>query len=129
MATEISQIVSTAWRNWKRCSGVLCDSRMPVKLKGKFYKTVIRPALLYGAETLATTRGQEGRLEVNEMRMLIWMFGVTGRDKKQNKHFGGTTREAQGVHGNYKRTTEMVGHEMRMEEEHTVRRILGALPL
>ena len=23
---------SSAWRNWKRCSGVLCDRRMPVKL-------------------------------------------------------------------------------------------------
>ena len=59
MATEITQRVSAAWRNWKRCSGVLCDRRMPVKLKGKVYKTVVRPALLYGAETWATTRGQE----------------------------------------------------------------------
>ena len=62
--------MSAAWRNWKRCSGVLCDRRMPVKLKGKVYKTVVRPALLYGADTWATTRGQEARLEVNEMRML-----------------------------------------------------------
>ena len=66
-----------------------------MKLKGKFYKTVIIPALLYGAETLATTRGQEARIEVNEMRMLIWMFGVTRSDKKQNKHIGGTKRVAQ----------------------------------
>ena len=51
MATEITQRVSAAWRNWKRCSGVLCDRRMPVKLKGTVYKTVVRPALLYGAET------------------------------------------------------------------------------
>ena len=51
MTTEISQRVSAAWGNWKRCSDVLCDRRMPVKLKGKVYKTVVRPALLYGAET------------------------------------------------------------------------------
>ena len=38
MTTEISQRVSAAWRNWKRCSGVLCDRRMPVKLNGKVYK-------------------------------------------------------------------------------------------
>ena len=69
--------MSAAWRNWKRCSGVLCDRRMPVKLKGEVYKTVVTPALLYGAETWATTRGQEARLEVNEMRMLRWMCGVT----------------------------------------------------
>ena len=35
MTTEIIQILSAAWRNWKRCSGVLCDRRMPGKLKGK----------------------------------------------------------------------------------------------
>ena len=35
---KITQVVSAAWRNWKRCSGVLCDRRMPVKLKGKVYK-------------------------------------------------------------------------------------------
>ena len=86
MTTEITQKVSAAWRNWKRCSGVLCDRRMPVKLRGKVYKTVVRPALLYGAETWATTRGQEARLEVNEMRMLRWMCGVTRRDKIRNEH-------------------------------------------
>ena len=37
-------------------------------------KTVVRPALVYGAETRSTTKHQEKRLsEVNEMRMLRWM--------------------------------------------------------
>ena len=67
----------------------------PVKLKGKVYKTVVRPALLYGAETWATTIGQEARLEVNEMRMLRWMCGVTRRDKIRNEHIRGTTRVVQ----------------------------------
>ena len=57
MTTEISQRVRAAWRNWKRCSGVLCDRRMLVKLNGKVYTTVVRPALLYGADTRATTSG------------------------------------------------------------------------
>ena len=95
MVTEITQRVSAAWINWKRCSGVLCDRRMPVKLKGKVYKTVVRPAVLYGAETWATTREQEGRLEVNEMRMLRWMCGVTRRDKTRNEHIRGSTRVVQ----------------------------------
>ena len=67
----------------------------PLKLKGKVYKTVVRPALLYGAETWATTIGQEARLEVNEMRMLRWMCGVTRRDKIRNEHIRGTTRLVQ----------------------------------
>ena len=38
METKIKQRVSAAWRNCKTCSGVLCDRRMPVKLKWKTYK-------------------------------------------------------------------------------------------
>ena len=53
--------------------------------EGKVYKTVVRPDLLYGAETWATTGRQEARLEVNEMRMLIWMCGVTRRDMIRNE--------------------------------------------
>ena len=60
---------------------MLCDRMMPVKLKGKVYKTVVRPDLVYGADTWATTRGQEARLEVNEMRMLRWICRVTRRGK------------------------------------------------
>ena len=37
----------------KRASGVLCDRRRPLKLKGKFYRTAIRPAMLYGTECWA----------------------------------------------------------------------------
>ena len=86
METEITKRVGAGWRNWKKCSGVLCDRRMPVKLKGKVYKTVIRPAMLYGAETWATTKTQEKQIEVTEMRMLRWMCGVTRKDKTRSEH-------------------------------------------
>ena len=51
-----------------------------MKLKGNVYKTVVRPDLLFHAETWATTKGQDARREVNEMRMLRWMCRVTRRD-------------------------------------------------
>ena len=124
MATEITQRVSAAWRNWKRCSGVLCDRRMPVKLKGKVYKTVVRPALLYGAETWATTRGQEARLEVNAMRMLRWMCGVTRRDKIRNEHIRGTTRVVQASKKITEKRLKWYGHVRRLKEEHIMRRML-----
>ena len=77
---------------------------MPVKLKGKVYRTVVRPGLLYGAETWATTRGQEARLEVNEMRMLRWMCGVTRRDKIRNEH----NKSGASVQENYRKMSEVV---------------------
>ena len=55
------------------------SQKEPVKLK--IYRTVVRPALVYGAETRSTTKGQEKRLEVNEMTVQRWMCGVTKRDE------------------------------------------------
>ena len=60
MGTEIANRVEAAWKNWKRCSGMLCDKRMPVKLKGNVYRTAVRPAMLYGAEIWATTKWHAG---------------------------------------------------------------------
>ena len=100
--------VGAGWGNWKKCSGVLCDRRMPVKLKGKVYKTVIRPAMLYGAETWATTKRQEKQIEGTEMRMLRWMCGVTRKDKIRNEHIRGTTRVAQASKKDHREKIELV---------------------
>ena len=124
MTTEISQRVSAAWRNWKRCSGVLCDRRMPLKLKGNVYKTVVRPAQLYGADTWATTRVQEARLEVNEMRMMRWVCGVTRRGKIRNEHIRGTAIVVQASKKITEKRLKWYGHVRRMKEEHIVRRML-----
>ena len=97
-----------------------------MKLKGKVYKTVVRPALLYVAETWATTRGQEARIEVNEMRMLRWMCGVTRRDKIRNEHIRGTTRVVQASKKSTEKRLKWYGHVRRMKEEHIVRRMLDA---
>jgi len=37
-------------QKWKKASGVLCDKKIPLKLKEKVYHMVVRPALLYGTE-------------------------------------------------------------------------------
>ena len=58
---------------------------MPVKLKGKTYRTVVRPPLLCGEKTWSTTKNQEKRPEVNERRMVLWMCGVTKKDKSFEK--------------------------------------------
>ena len=128
METEITKWVGAGWRNWKKCSGVLCDRRMPVKLKGKvgLNKTVIRPAMLYGAETWATTKRQEKRIEVTEMRMLRWMCGVTRKDKIRNEHIRGTTRVAQASKKITERRLNWYGHVMRRDGEHILRKVLRA---
>ena len=67
---EVTHRVCSGWKNRKRVSGVFCDRRMNVKINGKVYRTVVRSALMYGAETWALKKAQENKLEVAEMRML-----------------------------------------------------------
>ena len=126
METEIPKRVGTGWRNCKKCCGVLCDRRIPVKLKGKVYKTVIKPEMLYGAETWATTKRQGKRIEVTEMRMLPWMCGVTRKDKIRNEHIRGTTRVAQASKKITERRLIWYGHVMRRDCEHILRKVLRA---
>jgi hypothetical protein len=52
---DLSHRIKAGWLNWRQASGVLCDPRVPLKLKGKFYRTAIRPTMLYRAECWPTT--------------------------------------------------------------------------
>jgi hypothetical protein len=46
---DVSHRIRTEWVKWRQASGVLCDKKVPNKLKDKFYRTAIRPAMMYGA--------------------------------------------------------------------------------
>lgn len=48
--TDIDHRIKTGWLKWMGASGVLCDPKVPTKLKGKFYNTAIRLEMLYGSE-------------------------------------------------------------------------------
>jgi hypothetical protein len=83
---DVTHRVKTGWLKWRSASGVLCDRRIPMKVKGKFYRTVVRPAMLYGSECWAVRRDHIQKLCVAEMRMLRWMCGKTRKDKVRNEY-------------------------------------------
>lgn len=69
--------IDAAWLRWRQCSGILCDNRMPNKLKSKIYRTVVRPVALYGSQTWPVTKKVEQKMSTAEMRMARWSLGVT----------------------------------------------------
>nr|XP_043619607.1 uncharacterized protein LOC122591401 [Erigeron canadensis] len=73
--------IQAGWMRWRAASGVMCDKRIPLKLKGKFYRVAIRPVMLYGSECWPMMKLQASRVEVTEMRMLRWSCGKTLLDR------------------------------------------------
>jgi hypothetical protein len=51
-----SHRIKSGWLKWRQASGILCDPRVPLELKGKFYRTAIRPTMLYEAKYWPTKR-------------------------------------------------------------------------
>ena len=113
---EVTHRVQSGWKNWKRVYGVLCDRRMNVKIKGKVYRTVVRPALMYGAETWALKKARANKLEVAEMRMLRCMCGVTKLEKIRNARVRGTPKVGEITNKAKERRLKWCGHVMRREE-------------
>ncbi|KAK3526050.1 hypothetical protein QTP70_012885 [Hemibagrus guttatus] len=67
---EVKKRVQAGWNGWRKVWGVLCDQKISARIKGKVYRTVVRPAMLYGLETVSLRKRQESELEVAELKML-----------------------------------------------------------
>ena len=67
-------------------SGVICDRRVPARVKGKVYKVAVRPAMVYGLETVALTKIQEAEIEVAELKMLRFSLRM---DNIRNEYIRG----------------------------------------
>ena len=58
------------------------------------YKSVVRPAMLYGMETVAVTERQVGKMDFAELKMVRWALGVTRKDTIRNEYVRGTAKIA-----------------------------------
>ncbi|KAK3524727.1 hypothetical protein QTP86_001653, partial [Hemibagrus guttatus] len=87
---EVKKQVQAGWNGWRKVSGVLCDRKISARIKGKVYRTVVRPARLYGLETVSLRKRQESELEVAELKMLRFSLGVTRLDRIRNEYIRGT---------------------------------------
>jgi len=94
----------------------------------KFYKAVARPSLLYGSETLVTTKRDMTRLEAAEMRFLRSVTGYTRLDKirseviRKELHISGI----QEVRLKYKQN--WINHRERMDNTRLPKHVLKYKP-
>jgi len=121
---EIKKRIQAGWHSWRRMSSLLCDRRVSARLKGKLHRTVVRPAMMYGLETVAMTKRQEAELEVAEMKMLRFELGVTRMDMIRNSLIRGTLHVAS--MGNKVREARLrwYGHVRRRDVEYVGQRVL-----
>ena len=61
--------IGAGWMKWRLTFGVLCDKYMPLRLKGKFYRVVATPTLLYALEYWLVKYSHVQKIKVADMRM------------------------------------------------------------
>ena len=88
---EVKKRVRAGWNGWRRVSGLICDRRLLARVKGKVYSSVVRPAMVYGLETVAVTKKQVEEIDVAEIKILRFVLGVTRKNKIRNEYIRSTT--------------------------------------
>lgn len=61
-----------------------CDIKVPLKLKGNFYRTAVSSLMLYKTRYCMVKNQHENKVSVVEMRMLCWIYGKTRHNKIKN---------------------------------------------
>ncbi|XP_070039517.1 uncharacterized protein [Nicotiana tomentosiformis] len=82
---DVMHRIGVGWMKWRLATGVLCDKNVPAKLKGKFYRAMVRLAMLYGAECWPVKNTHIKNMKVAEIRKLRWMCRHTRLDKIRNE--------------------------------------------
>ena len=72
---DVKRRVQAGWNKWRKVSGVICDRMLPARVKGKVCGSVMRPAMVYGLETVAVTKKQIEEIEVAEKKNVKVCYG------------------------------------------------------
>ena len=121
---EVKKRVQAGWNGWRKVSGVICDKRLPARVKGKVYSSVVRSAMVYGLEMVVVTKKLVEEMEVAEMKMLRFAMGVTRKDKIRNEYIRSTVKiELLGMKMR-ERKLRWYGHVMKRDQEYVGRKMM-----
>ena len=122
--TDGKKRIHLAWNKWREVNGVICDRKVPVKLKHKIYMTVIRPTMTYEAECWTIKKKDEMLMNKTEMRMLRYIQGVSMREHNRNEEFmEAATVQPIATYLMQKRLRRY-GHVRRIDESYSTRTVL-----
>ena len=82
---KVKKRVQAGRNGWRKVSGVICDKRLPARVKGKVYCSMVRPAMVYGLKTVAVTEKQVEEIEVAEIKILRFCY----ESDKKRQYEGG----------------------------------------
>lgn len=84
---DVVYSIKVGWIKWRSTTKILCNRKVPTKLKGKFNSIVIRLAIFYNMECWTIRKIYAYKMNVAEMIMLRWRYDNTRKDKKKMKSF------------------------------------------
>ena len=122
---EMTHRIQSGWKKLEEDIGDSVRPKNKFESQGEVYKTVVRPTMMYGAETWAWKNAHEKKLDVAEMRMLRWMSAVTKTDIIGNERIRGTTKVGEISKKVQESRLKWYGHVSRREDEYVGKRVLG----
>ena len=121
---EVKKRVQAGWYEWRKVSGVICDRRLPARVKEKVHSSVVRPAMVYGLEMVAVTKKQAEEMEVAGIKMLRFAIGVTKKDKIRNEYIRGRVKIKRLGMKMREGRLRWYGHVMRRDQKYVRRRVM-----
>lgn len=85
LVEDVTKWIKTGWVKCRGAFGGLYNCRILLRLKSKFYRTIVRTVKKQGLECFAIKKQHIQRMTVIEMRILKWMPAVTREDWLMNE--------------------------------------------
>ena len=121
--TEINNRIAKFTKNVACLYPLLKEKAIPKEVKICIYTTILRPVLLYGAETWTLTKRLKSRIQAAEMRILRLIYGVTRRDRVRNDTIRAAFNVTSILSVIEKSQLRWFGHVIRMDESRDVKRM------
>ena len=83
--TAVRNRLKATWNNWHILASTMMRRDIPLKLRLSLYQSVIRPCMLYGAESWPMTQSIEQQIRRTDLKMLRWIHRVNPSDRVSSR--------------------------------------------